>query len=168
MAELRSWMLAKLLWNPGLDEKALRREFLQGYYGPAAGPIGEYLAVLEKAVLAAGDPLGCYSPTEAKFLNPQTLNEAWALLKKAEKKTAGTFEYARRVRIAQLPTVYVLLSRWDGLREEASKKGLAWPWPEKREDLLRWFLETSRAENVTMISEGRSLEDWAAKGGLRN
>ena len=33
MAELRAWILAKLLWNPGLVEGRLREEFLKGYYG---------------------------------------------------------------------------------------------------------------------------------------
>ncbi|MEN6310233.1 MAG: DUF4838 domain-containing protein, partial [Acidobacteriota bacterium] len=52
MAELRAWMLAKLLWNPDLDPAALRREFIRGYYGPAAGPVEEYLALLDRAVAA--------------------------------------------------------------------------------------------------------------------
>ncbi|MFZ2052922.1 MAG: DUF4838 domain-containing protein [Candidatus Aminicenantales bacterium] len=39
MAEMRAWMLAKLLWNPALDAARLREEFLEGYYGPSAGPV---------------------------------------------------------------------------------------------------------------------------------
>ena len=37
MAELRAWVLAKLLWDPRLDGDALREEFLEGYYGPCRG-----------------------------------------------------------------------------------------------------------------------------------
>ena len=43
LAELRSWMLARLLWDPSLDPNALVREFLHGYYGAAAPAMQEYL-----------------------------------------------------------------------------------------------------------------------------
>jgi len=165
MAELRAWMLAKLLWNPALDPSKLRQEFVRGYYGPAAGPVADYLALLERAVLAAGDYLGCYSPPEAKFLSLDTLARSWELIKKAESRVAGTVEYARRVKRVQLPVAYAVLAKWDGLQKEAGDRRAAWPWPSKREELLDWFLNTARAEGVTMISEWQTLDDWANKGG---
>ncbi len=61
MAELRAWVLAKLLWDPSLDEERLREDFLAGYYGPAAGPMDDYLEGLEQALAKTGDALGCYS-----------------------------------------------------------------------------------------------------------
>jgi hypothetical protein len=167
MAELRAWVLAKLLWNPDLDGAALRKEFLAGYYGPAAGPMGEYLAALERAVAESGDALGCYSPTEAGFLSLETLARCRDLLSVAARKAGRSAEYARRVRRATLPVVYVVLTRWDALRDEARRAGGRWPWGENRSDLLASFLETARAENVTMISEWQSLDDWSAKGGRR-
>jgi hypothetical protein len=165
MAELRAWMLAKLLWNPSLDPEKLRREFLRGYFGPAAGPVDDYLNVLESAAVAADDHLGCFSSPEAKFLSLNTLEKSWALLQKAERKAAPVKEYARRVRLAQLPVAYVVVVKWDKLREEAKTRGLRWPWPSTREDLLAWLLKSARGENVTMISEWQKLDDWAAKGG---
>ena len=32
MAELRAWVLARLLWNPALDGQELIDEFIAGYY----------------------------------------------------------------------------------------------------------------------------------------
>ncbi len=165
MAELRAWMLAKLLWDPGRDPDKLRDEFVRGYYGPAAGPVADYLALLERAVRASGDHLGCYSPPEAKFLSLDTLTRAWSLLDKAARRVGGTVEYARRVKRVRMPVVYVVLARWDALRKEAADRRTAWVWPERRENLLGWFLEAARAEGVTMISEGQTLEDWAANNG---
>ena len=165
MAELRGWMLAKLLWNPALDAARLRREFVRGYYGPAAGPIEDYLALLEKSVLEAGDALGCYSPPTAKFLTLDTLSAAWDLLEKAERKTAGTIEYAARVRLAKMPAAYVLLTRWDAFKEEAAKTGKSWTVPAKRDELFAWFQSEAKAAGVTRISEGRPFEDWASKEG---
>ncbi len=163
MAELRAWVLARLLWNPALDARALRKEFLDGYYGPAAGEVGTVLGLLENAVAASGDPLGCYSPPDAKFLNIATLGRAWEVFARAERRTAGRREYARRVLLAKLPFAYVAFIRWDALRKEASDRGISWPWPGSRNELGAWFLKNARAEGVTHISEWQSLEDWAAK-----
>jgi hypothetical protein len=165
MAELRAWLLAKLLWNPTLDAERLRKEYLKNYYDRAAKYISNYMALLEKAVLASGDKLGCYSPPEAGFLSLETLIKAWALLEKAEKKCGRIREYARRVRLAQTPLIYVVLVRWDSLLKEARERRMAWPWKGGRDEWLGWFLRAARAENVSMISEGQTLESWAANGG---
>jgi len=167
MAELRAWMLAKLLWDPSLDEERLREEFLAGYYGPAAGPMESFLELTEKAVAKSGDPLGCYSPVEAKFLSLDMLLGSWRVLEDAKHKARRSREYGRRVKRASMPVAYVVLARWEALRDEASEGGRAWPWPGRREDLLAWFLEAARDEGVTMISEWQSLADWAAKGGRK-
>jgi hypothetical protein len=165
MAELRAWMLAKLLWNPSLDSAALRQEFLSGYYGPAGERVGEYLRLLEKAVLQSGDKLGCFSPTDAKFLSLETMMPARAILDRAEREVAKDAKLRRRVRRAELPVAYVVLTRWDEFRKDAGDRNLRWPWPNSREELLTWFVDVCRAEGVTMISEWQTLDDWIAKGG---
>jgi hypothetical protein len=165
MAELRAWVLAKLLWDPARDGEKLREEFLTGYYGPAAGPMDDYLEGLEAALVRAGDALGCYSPADAKFLSFDTLSRSWKILEQASRKARRSSEYSRRVRRASLPVTYVVLVRWDELRDGARRDGKRWPWPATRESLLAQFLDTARAENVTMISEWQTLADWAAKGG---
>jgi hypothetical protein len=165
MAELRAWMLAKLLWNPSLDAAKLREEFLEGYYGPSAGHLSAYLALLERAVEESGDHLGCYSPPDAKFLSLETMIKAWRILKEAEDKARNSTVFLGRLRRAQMPVVYVILTRWDTFREEARERGLKWPWPPSRQEFLDRFLETARSEGVTMISEWQTLEQWAEKGG---
>jgi hypothetical protein len=165
MAEFRAWLLAKLLWNPSLDPETLRREFLRGYYGPAAGYVSDYMILLERAVQASGDHMGCYSPPDAKFLSLDTILRAWAILKKAENRVRGTLEYARRVRSVQMPMAYAVLVRWDDLQKETGERNLAWPWPRARNEWLAWFLQAARAEKVGMISEWQTLDDWAGKGG---
>jgi hypothetical protein len=165
MAELRAWMLAKLLWNPALDPSKLREEFIKGYYGPAAGPVAHYLDLLDKAVVEAGDDLGCYSPPEAKFLSLDTLVRSWNILNRAERRVGRRIEYARRVKRVRMPVAYAVLAKWEALRKEADDRRTSWPWPSRREELLDWFLKAARSEGVTMISEGQTLEDWATKGG---
>jgi len=79
----------------------------------------------------------------------------------------GMIEYARRVLRAKMPVAYVALARWDDLRRDALAKKAAWPWPATRGELLDWFLGAAKAEGVTMISEGQTLENWAAKESRR-
>ncbi len=165
MAELRAWVLAKLLWDPRFDEKKLREDFLAGYYGPAAGSMDDYLEGLEKALARSGDALGCYSPADARFLTFETLARSWKILGSARRKACRSIEYGRRVKRACLPVAYTVLARWDALKEEAARAGKTWPWTGTREAFLAWFLEAARAENVTMISEWQPFSDWAAKGG---
>ena len=64
-----------------------------------------------------------------------------------------------------MPAAYVVLTRWDALKEEAAKTGKPWVWPRNRDELLGWFLDAAKAGNVSMISEGQPFEDWAAKEG---
>lgn len=165
MAELRAWVLAKLLWDPALDEDVLREEFLSGYFGPAAGAMKRYLEGLEKALGKSGDALGCYSPPDAKFLSFDTLAGSWRILDSARRKARRSVEYGRRVKRASLPVAYSVITRWDSFREDARRAGARWVWPETREAFLAWFLQAAREENITMISEWQTLADWAAKGG---
>ena len=68
MAELKGWVLAKLLWNPALDGQELINEFIDGYYGPAGKHIRAYLELIHDEVDRTQDRLGCFSPETAGFL----------------------------------------------------------------------------------------------------
>ncbi len=46
LAELRAYLLGKLLWNPKADAKRLIAGFLHAYYGPAAGGMQQYLDLI--------------------------------------------------------------------------------------------------------------------------
>jgi hypothetical protein len=120
---------------------------------------------MEAACGKSGDKLGCYSPTDAKFLSFETILKSRQILARAERQVSGQPELVRRIRRAQLPVEYVVLARWDEFRKSAEERRLGWPWPSSREELLAHFLSTCRSEEVTMISEWQTLEDWSAKGG---
>ena len=153
MAELRAWVLAKLLWNPTLDGQELIDEFIEGYYGPAASHIKAYLNVTHDAVEASGDWLGCFSSHTAKFLSPETLSKGWAHLKAAEASVQNDPDLHLRVQVAQLPVMYTFMVRWDELREKAA--GAAWPMPASIQDTFARFLEVAKKKNVTRLNESQ-------------
>lgn len=158
MAELRAWVLAKLLWNPSLDAETLIDEFLKGYYGQAAPHINAYLKVLHDAVDATGDRLGCFSPADAKYLSLKTLSEGWHHLKAAEEAVQDDADYRHRVQVAQMPVLYAFLVRWSELRTELEKGGADWPLAASKKAVYGQFMEMAKAANVTKVSEHNGIE----------
>jgi hypothetical protein len=155
MAELRAWVLAKLLWDPTLDGQKLIDEFIAGYYGPAGPHIKEYLDITHDAVEASGDHLGCFSPHTAKFLSFETLSKGWQRLKAAEEAAQDKPELRFRVRVAQLPIIYTFIMRWDDMRQTCQTSGADWPMPESVEAALEQFTEVAEKKNVTHLNEGQ-------------
>ncbi len=173
MAELRAWVLARLLWNPNLDDKELIEEFLDGYYGPAGRHIGAYLDVMHDAIDADGYYLGClpsYREATPGFLNFAVLNEGRRHLVLAEKTAAGDAELLNRVKMAQLPVMYVFMRQWTSLRQEAKRKGADWPMGDSIDTVYAEFVETARKNNVTRLCEwhdGFGLLEEAVKKAKR-
>lgn len=129
-SELRSWVLAQLLWKPARDDRALIDEFLDGYYGPAAPSLRRYLRLMHEA--SSGWNLTCFSRTDTSFHNFKTLSAAEALWQEAERAVAGDAEFEARVRVGRLWTRYAWLVLWDKLRKECAEAGGQWPLNESR------------------------------------
>jgi hypothetical protein len=155
MAELRAWVLAKLLWDPTRDGEKLVSEFIAGYYGPAAPEIGAYLKITHDAVEQSGDWLGCFENHTAKFLSFDTLSRGWQHLKAAEAATQDDPTLQFRVQVAELPVLYTFLMRWNDMREAAKAANAAWPMPQSIKDAYDQFMTVTKKKNVTRLNEGQ-------------
>lgn len=105
-AELRAYMVSKLMWNPEADSDSLMETFLNGYYKEAAPYIYQYIKVMEGALLGSGVPLWIYdSPVTHKhgMLKPELMRRYNALFDEAEKAVADDKEALMRVRRSRLP-----------------------------------------------------------------
>jgi hypothetical protein len=159
MAELRAWVLAQLLWNPGQDDRALIREFLDGYYGAAARPLGRYLELMQSA--SQGFNLTCFAPADAPFLRFQPLAQAETLWQEAGQAVADSDELLARVRQGHLAVQSVWLARWDALRDECSRSGAKWPFAMTRSEFARQWLATAQGipdkpwTKINTVKEGR-------------
>jgi hypothetical protein len=168
MAELRAWVLAQLLWDPTRDDQALIDEFLGGYYGAAAKPIRNYLALLHEA--SQGHKLTCFSPTDVPFLTFKTLAQAEQLWRQAEAVVHGDPELLARVRLGHLPLGYVWLSGWTHLRRECRDQGAEWPLPDSRKQVADEWLTVANGlpgapwTKVTLLNEaGLTPEKFIAR-----
>lgn len=110
--ELRTYLLARLLRDPDADVAALTEDFLEGFYGPAAPFIGEYIRLLHDSLDAAGGDLGIYGfPWDGfkTFLTPKLLAKYEKLFARAGKSVAALPEYRDRVAFARLPLEFAVL-----------------------------------------------------------
>lgn len=136
--ELRAWVLAQLLWNPQLDDRALINEFLDGYYGRAAAkPIRRYLELMHHA--SQGFYLACFLRPNAPHLNFATLDAAESLWQEAGRAAAKDPELLTRVRVSHLPIRYAMLRGWEQLRKECQAQNARWPLPESRKAAVEQF-----------------------------
>ena len=112
---MRSWVIAKLMWNPSRDLSALMRDYICGHYGQAAPAIEKYNRLLMeqgkkfKEVLAhpaGGIRYGMDNP----FLSKEFLDTSSEIFDRAE-NLAENDEVLHRVQHARLPILYVLLAR---------------------------------------------------------
>jgi hypothetical protein len=143
MAELRSWLQARLLWNPRQNEVDLLNEFLVGYYGPnAAKYIAEYFKLMSDA--QKGTRLSCFNePSQSPCFTFKVLNEAEHLWQAALRACQNEPDYSWRVGQGHLSVRYAWLVRWAALRRECRTLGQKWPVPDARGDVAKEWLRTA-------------------------
>ena len=85
-AMLQHWLLLKLAERPSLDPIALSKEFINGYYGAAAEPVGRYLDYLEARQKTG---VGCLDNPQRQHLDREFFEKVNAWLDEAERLAAG-------------------------------------------------------------------------------
>lgn len=121
-AELRTYLVSKLMWNPNADADTLMNDFLRGYYGSAAKSIRAYIDEMREALLRSEKPLRIFgTPNEAaaSYLTPDLMARYHQLFDQAEAAVKHDPIVLERVRIARQPLVYATL--------EQAKKAFAGP-----------------------------------------
>ncbi|ASO06395.1 DUF4838 domain-containing protein [Arenibacter algicola] len=104
--ELRSYITAKLLWNPDQNFDALLTDFASGYYEEAGIYIKEYIDEIHAKLMEDkdfflflyGDPSEAFS----SYLSPEMLSKYSQLFDDAEKAVAKKPEILARVKVARL------------------------------------------------------------------
>ena len=143
-APLKSWVWAKLLWDPSRDTRALMRDFVYGYYGSAAEPMWRYQELLWQLGERWHRDHSQWYTYDARFTS--TAN---ALFDEAE-KLARDDETRRRVELARLSLQYVDLNDAFAHLCQTGK-------PDPRVDAaIAKFISVAKREKVTHLSEGRT------------
>ena len=147
-AELRSYVMARLLWDVSTNVRQDIEEFHHAYYGAAAPPMLEYFDLLHQQVRATpggkGAHMWIFDPVTAEYLGPEFLAKAKVLFQRAA-ALAKEEDVRRRVHKARLSIDYVevnqskrflvkdgwyapedlsLKSRWNTLMSDARSFGM--------------------------------------------
>lgn len=110
-ADLRAWVLNKLLWNPEQDTMALVDDFIGGYYGAAAPYVKEYFDLCHKQ-LKDDMVLDIYYVENHPIFSEEFLKRANELVDKAcEAVENESDELKYRVDLVRLQMKYLHLVR---------------------------------------------------------
>ena len=157
-AELRSYVMARLLWDTGTDVNQAVDEFMQGVYGPAAKPMRNYYDLLQREVRAApegeGRHLWIYDIPD---FSDNFAAQARVLFRSAE-NLAGTDDVVlRRVKQARLSLDY--LDAMLALRFDVRGGDYGPADPDAARARLKEVIRSGRAFGVTQFVEGVEPED---------
>jgi hypothetical protein len=113
-AELRMYLISKLLWNPNINVDSVMNDFLQGFYGKAAPFVRQYLDTMHAALKASGEDLSVYGyplTTKGGYLSPRMMDIYGAIFDQAEEAVTDDSVLLLRVRTAHLPVQFALLEQ---------------------------------------------------------
>lgn len=159
-AELRSYVMARLLWNPAANVEREIDDFLDACYGAAAKPMRAYFDLLHEQVRPAprgkGNHLWIFVHPRQPFLGREFLDRAAALLKQAH-AAAGDDAARRRVERARLSIEYVELNRAKQFRLGDETYG-----PENLNGLksrFAAFIAAAKSFGIEQLHEGRKIAE---------
>lgn len=136
-AELRAYVLARLLWNPELPVEPIVADFMHGYYGRAGQFVQAYFDLLHGRI---GERTHIHLGLQHDdvLFDDEFVERAGELFDRAE-VVAETEVIRRRVELARLPVLYLKCKRSPVLARE--------------DGTYARFVEITRREGVTHYAE---------------
>jgi hypothetical protein len=106
-AELRAYVLSRLLWNPDCSQRKVVKDFINGYYGRSGKYILQYFDLVQ-GLVDENSYLTYAADYNDPIFNKPFLEKANSLFEKA-KAVADNNDILRRVELARVPIVYMNL-----------------------------------------------------------
>lgn len=159
-AELRSYLISKLLWNPYENVDTLINDFLAGYYGAAAVPIRQYINTMREALTASDQPLRIFgSPNEAamSYLARPLIEKYTKYFDEAELAVVDSVNILERVKIARLPLDFAIMEQskkiFYGEHGAFVKSGDKWIVNPEIRSMVDPFVDLCLRQGVTRLKE---------------
>ena len=108
-AELRSYLISKLLWNPDCNTKDVIDDFMYGYYGHSGKFVKQYFDLLQAQVTPVTH-IGLGTDPANQIFSEQFVQQADKIFRQAL-KTAENEEMLHRIEMAYLPVLYLKCKR---------------------------------------------------------
>lgn len=163
LAALGGYLTAKFLWNPDYDQETAINEFLEAYYGKAAGPIRKYLDLLHDRVEKENIHVNIWAPPSSPHLPEDLLLAANDLWQQAE-AAAGEPEILQRVKIGRMSVDYAVVERVRLAIQKKTPGGEALLALAKKR--FQPFMETLGSSGLTQLTEWQRLDLPKYRNGL--
>lgn len=136
-AELRAYLISKLLWNPNCDVEQVINDFMYGYYGRSGQYVRQYFDLLHNR-LTPDTHIHLGLQPDNRLFSDEFIEQAQAIFEQA-KTVAETPEIRKRVEMASLPILYLKCKRD--------------PQKAVNDGTYRLFCEIAQREGVTYYAE---------------
>lgn len=170
-AELKSWLLAKWMWNPDLPLEPLLQDFFQGYYGKGAPYVRHYFDELHAAQLAwsapSNRPLSIWVGPENPALSDAFLERAAGLWEQAVAATKDDKATSYNVRMGAFSVDYMRLERLRRKGEKAlwlSSKPVDTSDFGLRRRLAKSLLDRLDEQKLIRLAESKARHDALVQG----
>lgn len=159
-AELRTYLISKLLWDPYENVDTLMNDFLSGYYGAAGQPVRKYIDEMREAVIASDKPLGIFgSPNQASgsYLTWPLIERYGKLFDESEMAVADSADILERVKIARLPLDFAIMEQskknFYGDHGAFVQEGNKWVVNPEIRSMVDPFVDLCLRQGVTRLKE---------------
>ncbi len=117
--ELKTYLMAHMLWNPKEDENRVVTDFLNGYYGKAGPYIKRYLDLINSKSRKVWIS-SCGGDGNAYWMDLDTMNMSTKLFNQSEAAVADNVTILNRVKRARLQLDHQWLCRYSGYKQTAT------------------------------------------------
>ncbi|WP_372933737.1 DUF4838 domain-containing protein [Mariniphaga sediminis] len=104
-ADLRAYLISKLLWNAEIDVNKVIDDFMSGYYGRSGQYVRLYFNLLHE-LITPETHFGCFMRHDNNLFTDEFIVEAERIFDVAE-SVADNDEILQRVEVARLPVMYL-------------------------------------------------------------
>lgn len=111
-SELKTYLIARLLWNPNINADSVMTDFIHGYYGAGGVFIQKYIQHLTDQIKKTGEGLDIYGHPMAHvktFLSADNMAQYNRYFDDAEKAVADMPTLLQRVKVCRLPIQYAMI-----------------------------------------------------------
>ncbi|MEI8078030.1 MAG: DUF4838 domain-containing protein [bacterium] len=122
--DVKTYLLANLMWDPSRDEQAIIAEFMNGYYGQASPALRKIMAVFEEQARAEKFGLW-YGTRNARWISLDAVNRATELFRLAEAAVEHDPARLARVKRARISLEHQWIRNYAFYREQAAQRGVS-------------------------------------------
>lgn len=168
-SSLKTYLLAKLSWDPNADVSKAQSEFMAAYYGKAAPFINQYINKTTEELQKSKRVLDIYGDPVLEWntwLKPSQIEQYSNILEKAAAAVEAQPGFLKNVQIETLPLEFVVLqqARFYGLNKHGLfdfNENNGWKLRPGMEKKLASFMKLGREGNILQLQEdGLTLENY--------